>query len=132
MNLHTILHADAFENEKDFLKTEIEKNISGKLDAYIRPHLSENNDSVRIEAFFDRSKTGFDGKLILTLPDTTLRASRENFSKLDDLVSHLFTHLKTQFAKNKIPVWDFIFCELFQSLRELPVTLSRFYQLLQS
>ena len=46
MNLQTILHADAFENEKDFLKSEIEKNISGKLDAYIRPHLSENNDSV--------------------------------------------------------------------------------------
>ena len=99
MNLQTILHADAFENEKDFLKSEIEKNISGKLDAYIRPRLSENNDSVRIEAFFDRSKTGFDGKLILTLPDTTLRASRENFSKLDDLVSHLFTHLKTQLLK---------------------------------
>ena len=79
MNLHTILHADAFENEKDFLKTEIEKNISGKLDAYIRPRLSENNDSVRIEAFFDRSKTGFDGKLILTLPDTTLRFTRKFF-----------------------------------------------------
>lgn len=99
MNLQTILHADAFENEKDFLKSEIEKNISGKLDAYIRPHLSENNDSVRIEAFFDQSKTGFDGKLILILPDITLRASRENFSKLDDLVSHLFTHLKTQLLK---------------------------------
>ena len=76
MNLQTILHADAFENEKDFLKSEIEKNISGKLDAYIRPRLFENNDSVRIEAFFDRSKTGFDGKLILTLPDTTLSSSR--------------------------------------------------------
>lgn len=25
MNLQTILHADAFENEKDFLKSEIEK-----------------------------------------------------------------------------------------------------------
>ena len=45
------------------------------------------------------TKTGFDGKLILILPGTTLRASRENFSKLDDLVSHLFTHLKTQLLK---------------------------------
>lgn len=74
MNLQTILHADAFENEKDFLKSEIEKNISGKLDAYIRPRLSENNDSVRIEAFFDRSKTGFDGKLILSRFPTQLCA----------------------------------------------------------
>lgn len=99
MATEIILHAEKFENEREFLEREIEKNISGKLDSYIRPHLSEANNSVRVEAFFDRAKTGFDGKIILTLPDTTIRSSRENFEKLDDLVSHLFTHIKTQLTK---------------------------------
>lgn len=99
MNLEIILHASEFENEKEFLHREIEKNITGKLDSYIRSHLTEMNDVVRLEAFFERAKTGFDGKMTLTLPDTTVRSSREGFEKLDDLVSHLFTHLKTQLVK---------------------------------
>ena len=99
MNIDIILHADAFENEKEFLLTEIRKQIEGKLDSYIVPHLSEENNTVRAEAFFERAKDGFHGKVVLTLPDITIRASRENFEKLDDLVSHLFTHLKTQLVK---------------------------------
>lgn len=99
MNLQIILHASEFENEKEFLNREIEKNMTGKLDSYIRPHLSENNDSVRVEAHFNRAKTGFDGKIVVTLPGTTIRSSREGFEKLDDLVSHLFTHIKTQLVK---------------------------------
>lgn len=99
MQLQVILHASQFENEKEFLEQEIRKNINGKLDSYITKHLTPENNLVRIEAFFDRAKTGFDGKLILTLPDMTVRSSREGFEKLDDLVSHLFTHLKTQLVR---------------------------------
>lgn len=99
MNLQIILHASAFENEKTFLEQEIERNVSGKLDSYIRPHISDANDTVRVEAFFERAKTGFDGKITLTLPGITVRSSREGFEKLDDLVSHLFTHIKTQLVK---------------------------------
>jgi len=99
MNLEIILHADAFENEKDFLEKEIRRNVEGKLDSYITSHLSPENDTVRVEAFFERAKDGFHGKVILTLPGTTVRASRENFEKLDDLVNHLFTHLKSQLVK---------------------------------
>lgn len=99
MNTQIILHAEAFDNEKEFLQSEIEKNLAGKLDSYIRPHLTGENDSVRLEAFFDRAKTGFNGKLILDLPNVSYRSERENFEKLDDLVSHLFSHLKTQMAK---------------------------------
>lgn len=101
MNISTILHANDFANEKEFLQKEIDKNLSGKLDSYIIPHLNNENDNVRLEAFFERAKDGFHGKLILTLPDITIRSSRENFEKLDDLVSHLFTHLKTQLANKK-------------------------------
>lgn len=99
MQLQVILHADQFENEKEFLQREIVKNMNGKLDSYIAKHLTLENDIVRIEAYFDRAKNGFDGKLNLTLPDTTIRSSREGFERLDDLVSHLFTHLKTQLAR---------------------------------
>ncbi len=99
MNLEVILHADAFPNEKEFLESEIYRNIEGKLDSYITAHLSPENDIVRVEAFFERAKDGFHGKVILTLPNTTVRSSRENFEKLDDLVNHLFTHIKSQLVK---------------------------------
>ena len=97
MNLEIILHADGFANEKEFLEQEIAKNISQKLDSYILPHLSPENDNVRVEAFFVRARAGFDGKVILSLPGGVMvRTEREDFEKLDDLVRHLFDHIKTQ------------------------------------
>lgn len=106
MNIQIILHADAFPNEKDYLKQEIQKNLTGKLDNYLKKYLSGDEGIVRVEAYFERADSGkvdiksrFNGKIILTVGTTTFRAERENFEKLDDLVNHLFTHLKEQMAK---------------------------------
>lgn len=106
MHTDIILHADAFPNEKDYLKSEIEKNVTGKLDNYIKKHLGGDEGIVRVDATFERSDSGkediksrFNGKVILTAGTKTFRTEREDFSKLDDLVNHLFTHIKEQMAK---------------------------------
>lgn len=101
MKYDIILHAREFENENDFIRDAIDKNLEWKLNSYLKPHLQdEDNDVIKLEASLERWKEGFHGKVILTLPDgTTVRSSRENFEKLDDLISHLFTHIKTQLAK---------------------------------
>lgn len=106
MKFETILHADAFPNEKEYLQSEIEKNIDGKLDSYLKKHLGGDEWIVRVEAFFERSdawkndtKSRFDGKVIVTVGTVTFRTEREDFAKLDDLVNHLFKHIKDQMAK---------------------------------
>lgn len=106
MLLDIILHADAFPNEKDYLKSEIEKNVTGKLDNYLKKYLNQWEGIVRAEGFFERADSGkvdiksrFNGKIILTVGTTTFRTEREDFAKLDDLVSHLFSHIKEQMAK---------------------------------
>lgn len=99
MTPQVILHAKEFDNEKEFLQREIEKNLSGKIDSYIQKHLDPNNDTCTLEAFFSHSHDGFNGKIILTIANLTFRSERENFKKLDDLVSHLFDHLKVQLGK---------------------------------
>lgn len=96
-----ILHAADFSEEmKKSLNEYIEKNLSGKLDSYIKKH-EKPNSPVRIELTAKRHKEEklYDGKVSLTVGKSQYRSDRENFKNLDDLVNHLFTHLKEQMSK---------------------------------
>lgn len=55
MKTEIIIHANDFQNEMEFIKKEIEKNLSGKLDAYIRKTAKED-DSIRTELTLIRDK----------------------------------------------------------------------------
>ncbi len=39
------------------------------------------------------------GKLGVSFPGSSYRSLRENFAKLDDLINHLFVHVKEQMGK---------------------------------
>lgn len=95
-----ILHAADFSDEmKKSLHEYIEKNLSWKLDSYIRKH-EKPNSPVRVELTVKKEKDGeYAGKVILSVGPKNYRSDRENFKNLDDLVHHLFTHLKEQMAK---------------------------------
>jgi hypothetical protein len=41
MNNEIIVHASEFQNEAEFIDIEVKKNISGKLDAYIKKQSKE-------------------------------------------------------------------------------------------
>lgn len=98
MNTEIILHAPEFVNEREFIESEISKNLTGKLDTYLKKFV-KTGEKMRLEMRVTRSKQGISGKIHLVLPGHAFHTERENFSKLDDLISHLFTHLKDQLAR---------------------------------
>lgn len=82
----------------EFINNEIKKNLAWKLDAYIRKTAKED-DTIRTEMTLIRDKQWLTGKLEVSFPGSTFRSSRENYTKLDDLLNHLFVHIKEQMAK---------------------------------
>ena len=98
MTQEIIIHAPEFHNEAEYIQHEIENNLSGKLDAYIRRTANEW-DKIRAELTLSRDKIGTTGKLEVSFPGHAYRSSRENYAKLDDLINHLFIHIKEQMSK---------------------------------
>jgi hypothetical protein len=98
MTHEIIIHAPEFTIESDYIRTEIQSNLSGKLDAYIRRTASES-DKIRTELTLTRDKLGTTGKLEVSFPGHAFRSGRENYAKLDDLINHLFIHIKEQMGK---------------------------------
>lgn len=98
MNNEIIVHASEFQNEAEFINGEVNKNIVGKLDAYIKKH-SKEWDVIRTEITLKRDKAWSSGKLEVSFPGHSYRSARENYTKLDDLINHLFVHIKEQMAR---------------------------------
>jgi predicted PilT family ATPase len=98
MTNEIIIHASEFQNESEYIQSEVESNITGKLDAYIRKTAKEW-DKIRVELTLTRDKLGTTGKLEVSFPGHAFRSSRENYTKLDDLINHLFVHIKEQMGK---------------------------------
>jgi hypothetical protein len=92
MNLKTIAHAP--DASKEVVKRLMEKNISWKLDQYLKKFEWENKEWM-IEIKADTNKKWlFDATLIATLDGKSYHYHREDYSNLDDLVNNLFDHLK--------------------------------------
>ncbi len=94
-----IVHAADYPVERDSIHSWIESNLSGKLDSYIKKH-EKPNSPVRLELTLKRESDGkATWKIALSVWPKTYRSVREHFDNLNDLVNHLFTHLKEQMAK---------------------------------
>jgi hypothetical protein len=94
-----ILHAPDYDVEHDSISIIIEKNLSGKLDSYIRKN-NKDDAIVRVELTLKREKdTKASGKLMLSIGKNTIRSERADFDNVHDLANHLFTHIKDQMAK---------------------------------
>ena len=96
MSTEIILHAADYPTERDSIETIIDKNLSGKLDSYIKK-LHKWDEPIRVELTLKRENDGqATGKLVITLNKKSYRSERENFDNLYDLVNHLFGHIKDQ------------------------------------
>ncbi len=94
-----IIHAADYPVEKESLQILIEKNLSGKMDTYIKKNHKEWSP-VRVELSVKKDPDNkASGKLTVTVGGNSYLSKRESFDNLADLVNHLFTHLKEQMAK---------------------------------
>ena len=78
MNHEIILHISEFHNEREYIQAEVEKNLSGKLDAYLKK-ITQESDKIRVELTLERSKKGINGKLHITVPGKSILSEREDF-----------------------------------------------------
>ncbi len=80
----------------------IEANVSGKLDSYLKRYTKEEGAEVRLSLVLEENKKGeFDGSLRIQADGRDFASKREDFRSLEDLVNHLFDHVKIQMADAK-------------------------------
>jgi hypothetical protein len=99
MELQVKIHVDAhLEDSKEVIDRLVEGNLNNKLDSYLKKFDKEDSEGI-VELNLEKNKKGeFNGKVQATLDGKSFRSEREDFKKLDDLINHLFDHIKVQLA----------------------------------
>jgi hypothetical protein len=96
MELKLLIHIwDELENSKEVIERIVEENLKNKLDRYLKK-FEEKKDAIwTIDFKIDKNKKDlFNWILQVNFDWQNYRYSREDFKKLDDLINHLFDHLK--------------------------------------
>lgn len=94
MKLETKIQLKNLEHDKGVIDRLVEENLSGKLDKYLKKLDGENVEG-EISLVLEENKIGkFNGTLNVSIDGKTFHYEREDFKKLDDLINHLFDHLK--------------------------------------
>ena len=85
-------------HDREVIERLVDENIKGKLDSYLRHYesLDEGKLSVHVSG---NKKKNFDGSISLDLGADSFRSERSDYKNLDDLVNHLFDHIKEQLSK---------------------------------
>lgn len=99
MELQVKLHLDnELETSKEVVERLIDVNLNNKLDSYLKQFNKPDSEGT-LEISLEKNKKGeFNGKIQANFDGNSFRSEREDFKKLDDLVNHLFDHIKIQLA----------------------------------
>ncbi len=98
MKTEIIIHASDYAIESESIGYLVKKNIEWKLDIYIKKH-NKWETPVRLELSLEREKNHkAKGKLVISFSSHAWRSEREDFDNVQDLVNHLFTHIKDQLS----------------------------------
>lgn len=102
MNLQVILHTNDEAHVKDVMQRIVDENINTKLDNYLKKFEKKSDAEGIIDITIDKNKKNmFDWSLKANLDWNAYIYSREDFSKLDDLINHLFDKFKEELSKEK-------------------------------
>lgn len=95
MKLQVNIHSGKDLNgSREVVERLTQKNLETKLDHYLKKFGKDDAQGI-IEVKCDKNKKWmFDGVIQATFDGKSFRVSREDYTKLDDLVNHLFDHLK--------------------------------------
>ncbi|MDD2917110.1 MAG: hypothetical protein PHH70_04675 [Candidatus Gracilibacteria bacterium] len=99
MKLEKKIQLKNLEHNKEVVERLVDENLSGKLDTYLQRMDGESVEGT-ISLVLEENKIGrFNGTLNVTIDGKVFHYEREDFKKLDDLVNHLFDHLKEDLGK---------------------------------
>jgi len=94
MELKKKIQLKNLEHDKGVVDRLVEENLSGKLDKYLQK-LDGTDVEWEISLVLEENKIGrFNGTLNVIIDGKTFHYEREDYKKLDDLINHLFDHLK--------------------------------------
>ena len=90
---------DDLKNSKEVVDRLIEENLKKKLDWYLKKYESKKDAEWILEFKVDKNNRDlFDAILQVNLDGDSFRYSREDYKNLDDLINHLFDHLKEKLS----------------------------------
>ncbi len=102
MDLKILLHvSEELEDSKEVIERLINENLENKLSHYLNK-FNKKDSEWTIDLSVDKnSRWLFDGRLQANFDWNSYRSEREDFKNLDDLVNHLFSHIKMSLSKEK-------------------------------
>ena len=100
MNLQVKLHVNKDLNDsKEVIERLVQENLENKLDQYLQ-QVDKKDSEGTLELKADKNKKWlFDASLHANFDGDIHHFSREDYKNLDDLVNHLFQHLKEALSK---------------------------------
>jgi hypothetical protein len=99
MLLQKKIHLTKLDNDREVVERLVDENITGKLDSYLKKY-KEGTKCSLVVTIGANKKGNFNGSVQLDADGLIYRAEREDYKKLDDLINHLFDHVKEQLSKN--------------------------------
>lgn len=101
MKLEKKIQLKNMEHDRVVVERLVEENLTGKLDTYINK-LDKGDTEGEVSLVVEQNKTGrFNGILNVAIDGKAFHYAREDYKSLDDLINHLFDHLKESLANNK-------------------------------
>jgi hypothetical protein len=100
MELKVTLHTNDGEHNKEVIERLTQENLSNKLGSYLKKFDDKADAEGSVDLKIDKNKTDrFNGVLQVNLDGSSYRYEREDYKNLDDLINHLFDHLKEELSK---------------------------------
>lgn len=102
MELQVKIHVSQdLEVSKEVVERLVNDNVNTKLDHYL-DKFNKTDATWTLEIKIEKNKKWLFNWILSALFDwSTFRSEREDFKNLDDLVNHLFEHLKEQLSDQK-------------------------------
>lgn len=102
MNLQVNVNvSEDLKESKEVVERIVNDNISSKLDNYLNKFKKEDSEWI-IKVKIDKNKKWlFNWKVKASFDWESYISEREDFKNLDDLINHLFDHIKEQLSDKK-------------------------------
>lgn len=98
MLLQKKIQISKLENDRSVIERLVDENVEGKLDAYLKK-FKEGTECALDVRISGNKKGNFNGSVQLDADGIKYRSERDDYKKLDDLINHLFDHVKEQLSK---------------------------------